>query len=474
MLPSFIGYLIFVLVIGFVTMRLTKTHEDFTLGGRKLGPWVVALSAKASDFSAWLLIGLPGQAFKLGLAAVFAAVGCLGGTIFNWTVLSQRLRRATENLSATTLPDFFEAKYADRTHLLRMTSIVLIVVFFTLYVSAQCVGAGKILASAFNLSQIEGMAIGLGFIVCYTILGGFFAVCWTDFFQALIMLGALLLLPTVGLLRIGSFSLLFEQMSRVNANSLTWTAGATGAALVLGIILGNLAIGLGYPGQPHILARYMAIRDPSELKKSTRISIVWTVGVLVGAVGVGLVGLAFLGDLEDPEFVTISLAKFILPPWVAGIVVSASIAAMMSTVDSQLLVVASAVSGDIYKKLINPQASQRRLLMLCRASTVLIAVIAFLLGIKAEKLVFWLVLYAWGGLAASFGPALILSLLWRGVTKWGIWSGMISGAATVIVWYNVAFLKDLIYELLPAFCISLVVIVIVSKRTAAPSDRGTT
>ncbi len=463
--PSLIAFSIYLLgmvAAGLIAARFTRTLEDFGLGGRKLGPWVIALSEKSTDFSAWLLVGLPGQAFKAGIGAIWAVIGCFFGSLANWVVIAERLRRLSVRFSAITLPDFFESRFHDETHVLRITAMILIVFFFTLYVSAQCVGAGKILAGTFEITRVSGMLMALGFIIFYTMAGGFLAEAWTDFFQALIMLAGLSLLSIVGLAKLGGFAALLRTLRSVQPQSVMIGGGATGLALFLGVILGGLAIGLGYPGQPHIVARYMALRKGARMNVAAWIAMTWTFFALIGAVLVGLVGLSTLGKLSDPETVTTALAQAILPAWLVGLIIAAATAAMMSTVDSQLLIAATSVAEDFYRNLINREASQRRLLFIGRAATVMIGVIAFFLGIKAEKMVYWLVLYAWGGLAASFGPALIMSLRWKRTTKWGVFAGMIVGAATIVIWYNIQTLKNMLYELVPGFCFSLIAIVVVS------------
>lgn len=466
MIYTFILYLVCLFILGVVTARFTKTLEDFVLGGRKLGSWIIALSEKATDFSAWLLIGLPGQAFKMGLGAAWAAIGCFIGSLFNWLVIATPLRKLSEKYNALTLPDYFESKFEDNTRILRITSFILIIVFFTFYISAQIVGSGKILSSAFGMKPLYGMFIGIGMITFYTMLGGFFAVAITDFVQALLMVSALIILPVAGIIYLGGFRGFVEKATLVKEFSFSLSGGETGMAMILGVIIGGLAIGLGYPGQPHILARYMAIKSPKEIKKATIISMTWTFFSLTGAVLMGIVGIPILeGKIKDPEHITSMLAKILLHPWIGGIIISAAISAIMSTADSQLLVVTSSFVEDIYKKMINPLESQKKLVLFSRILTFLIGLVAFMLALKAERLVYWLVLYAWGGLAASFGPAVIMSIIWKKTNRWGIFAGMITGSITIIVWYNISFLKNIIYELVPGFLLSLFAIIIVSILT---------
>lgn len=466
-LSVFLIYLIGMVLVGIITARLaSKSLGDFILGGKKMWTPVIALSEKGTDFSAWLLIGLPGQAFRIGIGAIWAGIGVWLGSLFNWLVIATPLRKLTGKFNALTLPDYFESRFEDTSHLLRITASILIVFFFTLYVSAQVVGAGKILSSTFNIHQIVGMAIGLSIILFYTMMGGFIAESWTDFFQGLIMAVALVLMAIVGAVSLGGLSNIASRISSIDPKAVLLSAGESGTALYLGLILGSLAIGLGYAGQPHILMRYMALRNVKEVKKATIIAMTWTTFAVAGAIFLGFFAIPSLrGEIADPEHVTLAFAAKILPGWLVGFILAAATAAMMSTVDSQLLVATSAITEDIYRKLINPNASQKYLVKLARIFTAVVAVIAFILGLRAERLVYWLVLYAWGGLAASFGPPLILSLKWKGTTKKGVFAGMIVGAITIVVWYNISVLKNFLYELVPGFAFSLLATWIVSRVT---------
>jgi sodium/proline symporter len=463
----FLIYLVGMVIVGIITARLaSKSLDDFILGGKKMWTPVIALSEKGTDFSTWLLIGLPGQAFRMGIGAIWAGIGVWLGSLFNWAVIATPLRKLTGKFNALTLPDYFESRFEDNSHLLRITSSILIVFFFTLYVSAQVVGAGKILASTFNIHQVVGMVIGLSIILFYTMMGGFIAESWTDFFQGLIMVVALVLMAIVGLVSLGGFSGVFSRIGSIDPKAVLVSAGETGTALYLGLILGGLAIGFGYMGQPHILMRYMALKSEKEIKKATIIAMTWTTFAVAGAVFLGFFAIPFLrGEIADPEHVTLAFAARILPGWLVGFILAAATAAMMSTVDSQLLVATSAITQDIYRKLVNPDASQKYLVKLARIFTAVVAIVAFILDLRAERLVYWLVLYAWGGLAASFGPPLILSLKWKGTTKIGVFTGMIVGAVTIVVWYNVPVLKNFLYELVPGFIFSLLATWIVSLMT---------
>jgi sodium/proline symporter len=471
-LLGFIGYLAVVVVVGLITFRFMKTLADFLLAGRRLGAWIVAFSERASGESAWLLIGLPGLALAGGFTAIWPAIGCVAGIFASWTLVARRLRTQTERLGALTLPDYFEARYEDRTHALRIVSMGVIVFFFTFYVAAQFLAAGKVLYTTFGIEPIHGMLIGAVIIVFYTIMGGFLAVAWTDFIQGLLMAGALIVLPAAAWIELGGASGVAQKIASADPNLLLVTGGQSGHALVWGLIIGSLGIGLGYVGQPHLLVRFMAIRRPADLRKGTVIAMSWAVIAFWGAVLVGIAGLAFFGPggLADPEHVMPRMATLFLPAGVAGVVISAAIAAMMSTADSQLLVATSALSEDIYHQLVNREAPQRRLVALSRIATVAIGVVAFALALRAEETVYWFVLYAWAGLGAAFGPVIVLSLWWRRTTKWGALSGMIAGALTTVVWHNVDLLVGFVYELVPAFTVAFLATVVVSLLTKPPVD----
>lgn len=470
----FLLYLVGMVIVGIITARLaSKSLDNFILGGKKMWTPVIALSEKGTDMSAWLLIGLPGQAFKMGIGAIWAGIGVWVGSLFNWLVIATPLRKLTGKYNALTLPDYFESRFDDTTHLLRITSSILIVFFFTLYVSAQVVGAGKILASTFDIHPIVGMVIGLSIILFYTMMGGFIAESWTDFFQGLIMVGALTLMSIVGIVSLGGLGNIGAKIGSIDPKAVLLSAGESGTALYLGLILGGLAIGLGYAGQPHIVMRYMALKSEKEVRKAAIIAMTWTTVAVAGAISLGFFAIPFLrGEIADPEYVTLTFAAKILPGWLVGFILAAATAAMMSTVDSQLLVATSAITEDIYRKIINPEAQQKHLVRLARIFTAIVAVIAFILGLRAERLVYWLVLYAWGGLAASFGPPLILSLLWKRTTKIGVFVGMVVGAVTIVIWYNVPVLKDFLYELVPGFAFSLLATWVVSLMTRVSGDQS--
>jgi sodium/proline symporter len=495
----------------------------------------VAFSERSSGESAWLLLGLPAFAWMAGYSAFWDAIGCCSGILFSWIVISRKLRTETEAYEAITLPRYFEAKYDDRTQALKLISTIIIVFFFTLYVAAQLLGAGKVLHFFLGVNEFYGMLIGGGIILFYTMMGGFFAVAWTDLFQGILMLVTLFVLPLLGLVYLGFFSplnetivsapasyfftfqgghefsvwhmgiaslgsvfsgtgnphlLLFslndfarpeiinaisDNMQNSSINFLSIVGGKSGWPMWAGI-LGGLGIGLGYMGQPHLLTRFMAIKDPDKLRQGSLVAITWALLAFWGAVLIGIVATGIVrthshdfGELSilfsDPEKVMPFLASFLLPAWLAGILISGAIAAMMSTADSQLLVSTSAISEDVYHQMINRKASQKRLVFLSRAATLAIGIIAFILAITAQELVYDLVLYAWAGLGAAFGPGLLMTLWWKRTTKWGVLAGMIVGTATVIIWKNLPALDAFIYEIIPGFIFAFISVVFVSLIT---------
>ncbi len=464
-LIGFLVYLVLLLIKGSLTFRYNKTIADFVLAGRRLGPWLVSISERSSGESAWLLIGLPGLALASGFNAIWAAIGCVAGILFSWTFISRRLRMETEKHNALTLPDLFENRFSDNTHALRIVSTIVIILFFTVYVAAQFLAAGKVLNAIFGISKLQGMMVGAFIIVIYTIMGGFFAVAWTDLLQGTIMVFTLVLLPIVGLIELGGLEKLSLALKNVDHNLLLVGGGKQGFAAAASII-GGLGIGLGYMGQPHLVTRFMAIKDPAKLRQGTLIAMCWALLAFWGAVFIGIVGLGLFGNVfADQEEIMPYMTKALVPAGLAGIMISGAIAAMMSTADSQLLVSSSAISRDIYHQMMRKDAPDRRLVLISRVATLIIGMIAFLLALHAESLVYWLVLYAWAGLGASFGPALLTTLWWKKVTKQGVLSGMIVGTITVLIWYNVPVLKNSLYELIPSFFLSLLSIIVVSLFT---------
>jgi sodium/proline symporter len=469
---AFLVYLIILIIIGIWSSRFNKTLDDFLIADRKLSTWPVAISAEASDMSGWLVMGLPGRGFVYGIGALWTSIGVAFGTLFNWSVIAKRLRRFTEKLRSITIPDFLEDRYNDKTHVIRAISTSIITIFMVAYVSVQFVASGKILSETFGWDYHSALILGFAIITFYTLMGGFFAVAWTDVFQGMLIVGILVILPIIGIIRLGGLGPIFTEVGKINTNLLSPGFGYGGLLFLL-FAFASMSWFFGYPGQPHILTRYMAIKDEKKIWNSTIIGMTWVIISLWGAVLIGIIGLSLFKGLSDPEKVMPLLAMHLLPEWAAGIVIAAITAAIMSTADSQLLVASSSVVEDVYHKLINPNVDQKKLVIYSRISVLLLSVIALFLALQGG-VIYFLVAFAWGGLAASFGPLIILSLWWKGTTKIGAIAGMISGTVTVILWDKLgianmfaSFLSSelIIPGMLPAFFISLLFILIFSIFT---------
>ena len=450
---GFILYLALILSVGFYTARLTKSMKDFALGGQRLGPWVIAFSERASGESAWLILGLPGAALVAGLLELWTVVGCISGIIFSWFFIAKRLRETTEEYGALTLPELFAKRFSDDGGILRILASLIITFFFTFYVAAQFAGAGKVLKVTFGITQMQGMLIGAIIIVFYTLMGGFLAVAWTDMVQGIIMIGTLVVLPVVGFIEINALPSVEFSFDAGNL-----FAGKAGM-VALAAAIGGLSWGLGYMGQPHLVTRFMAIDKASNIKISRRIAISWAVPAFFGSKFIGLTGyfllqagvmnyegqmLTGVASLSDPEKLMPIMAQNLLHPWIAGIFISGAIAAMMSTADSQLLVSTTVLTEDLIGNFSQQIKNRFDLLAIGRFLTILIGILAFFLAWQSTDLVFEMVSYAWGGLGASFGPALLLTLWWKRVSKIGVIAGMVSGTLFTVIdlfgaWVTVRF-----------------------------------
>jgi sodium/proline symporter len=474
---SFIIYLLIIILIGILATKFSSAGiSEFFLAGRKMKEFVVALSAVVSGRSAWLLVGVTGMAYLRGASAVWAVAGYIIVELFLFLFLAKRLRRYTEKMDNLTLPDFFESRYKDKSNLLRVTSVIIILIFMVAYVSAQFNAGGKAFGASFGLGEFNGVLITALIVLAYTMMGGFLAVSLTDMIQAFFMIFALLVLPVIAIINFGGWGEVLTALSKLDPKVLG-SFSIDPFALSVGGIIGFLGIGLGSPGNPHILVRYMSIDDPRALRKSALIGTVWNTLMAWGAIYIGIVGRAYyptknLLPNSDPENLYPYLASTHLHPIFFGIIIASIFAAIMSTADSQLLVAASGVVRDIYQKIIvkGKQMSQKKLVLMSRMIIILLVIIALILGAVASQLVFWLVLFAWAGLGASFGPTIILSLFWKRTTKQGIMAGLISGTLATIIWNQIPFLKAIIYELVPAFIISALLTIIVSLFTTPPPE----
>ncbi|MFC1521964.1 sodium/proline symporter [Elusimicrobiota bacterium] len=468
-------YLAAVLGVAFFASRRMNNISDYLLGGRKLGTWVITLSERASGESAWLLVGLPGAVLAAGTLEIWTVVGCIAGIIFSWWVIAFKLREETGRYNALTLPEYFACKFGDKNNLLRITASAIITFFFMFYVAAQFSGAGKVLNVTFGISEFNGMLIGAAIILFYTVLGGFFAVALTDVIQGIIMLGTLVVIPIVGIIELGGLANLESALANVDSALVSPYGAKTGFAALL-VAIGGLSWGLGYMGQPHLVARYMAIDKAENLKRGRFIAAGWSLFAFFGAFFMGLAGLALYGNIfSDPEKLMPYMAMNLLPGWTAGIFISGAIAAMMSTADSQLLVTTSVLSEDIYYRLHKKNVGEKNLVRISRYITLLVGTIAFILAITSKQLVFYLVSFAWSGLGASFGPALLLALWWKRVTREGILAGMLTGSLTTIIWANIPFLRALMTERVISFGLAFLMVIVVSlafsKRRASCREK---
>lgn len=455
----FLAYLGIVLAIGTLAYRRTTSLADYLLGGRRLGKWVTALSAQASDMSGWLLLGLPGLAYAVGLEALWMVAALALGSWLNWLWVARRLRTETERLgNALTLPDFLEARFADGSRVLRVVAALFILFFFTFYVGSLLVAGGRLFESVFGFPYQWAVITGLAAILVYTFLGGFLAVSWTDAFQAALMIAALLAVAVLGVATLGGPGAFGAELRAINPALLDPFTDAGGAPLGAIAVLSLAGWGLGYFGQPHILVRFMAIRDPAHLDFSRRVAVGWQVTCLAAAVLIALVGVATIDPplvAEEQERVFIHLSRALFHPVVAGVVLSAILAAVMSTADSQLLAASSAVSGDFYKAFLRPAAGDRELLWVGRAAVIAVAAGALLVAMDPGSRVLDLVGYAWAGFGAVFGPVILLSLLWPRLGRAAAASGMTAGGLTVIIWGRLGGGIFELYELVPGFVAAL-------------------
>lgn len=472
---AFIVYLAFMICVGMFFYGRNRTTTEYFLGGRKLGSWVVSMSAQASDMSGWLLMGLPGAAYLSGISAGWIAIGLAIGTYLNWLFVAKPLRQYTKVAGdAITLPQFFKNRFQDTSGWLSVVAAVFILVFFLFYTASGFVSCAKLFSSVFGTPYLVALVIGAVVVISYTFAGGFFAVCWTDFFQGILMFFCVLAVPVITVQSLGGASAFFSQVNEFNPNFLNmFVDGATNTPLTALGIISLVAWGLGYFGQPHILVRFMGIEKPSAIKKSRRIATVWVFISLTAAVLIGVAGRMFLGDLlvegGAKETVYITLVSRIFPVFIAGIFLSAILAAIMSTADSQLLVTASALTEDFYHNKIRPNASPQELMWVSRICVISVAVIAALIATDENSTVLGLVEYAWAGFGATFGPLVLCSLFWKRVNKYGALAGIVVGGVVDLVWAQLSGGIFDLYEIVPGFVFGLIAIVVVSLLTPAPS-----
>lgn len=468
-------YFILMIAIGIYAYFKQKNDlEGYVLGGRNLSPAVAALSAGASDMSGWLLLGLPGYMYASGIVSFWIASGLTLGAFANYLLVAPRLRVYTEIAdNAVTLPDFFANRFDDSSHALRMMSAVVVILFFTVYTAASLVGGGKLFESSLGMSYHLGLWVTAGVVVLYTLFGGFLAVSLTDFVQGVIMLIAMLLVPFVAFNQIGGVSAGIATAQSINPELFNIMSGVT----VMGAI-SLAAWGLGYFGQPHIIVRFMAIRSVKDVPVACGIGMSWMILSLIGALMVGLSGVAYIHNngmkLDDPETIFLVFSQILFHPLISGFLLAAILAAIMSTISSQLLVVSSSLTRDVYKLFLDKDAPEARQVMVGRISVVVVAVIAILLAGDKNSSVLELVSHAWAGFGAAFGPLVLLSLMWKRMNRFGALAGMIVGALTVIIWVYGGFeiggkpANDAIYSIMPGFLFSTIATVVVSLITPPP------
>ena len=463
---SMIIYFVAMIVIGLWAYQRTDDMDDYMLAGRNLGPLSTALSAGASDMSGWLLMGLPGAFYLSGMSTMWLPIGLTVGAWLNWKYTAPRLRTYTEVANnSLTIPTFLSARLHDGSRLIQIGAGVIILVFFTFYVSSGMVAGGRFFEASFGVDYRLGMVLVAGITVLYTLVGGFLAVAYTDVVQGLMMVTALVAVPVAGLFRLGGPDSLISTINELDPG--TWALW--GASTSLMSIVSAAAWGLGYFGQPHIIVRFMALETPQQAKAGRRIGIGWMALACLGAAATALIGIATYrrdtGQLPDRETVFIALGQLLFHPFVAGFMLAAILAAIMSTISSQLLVSSSALVEDLYHAFNRKELGEKRSVLLGRVAVMIVSVVAALMAWQADDSILKLVSFAWAGFGASFGPVVLLALFWRRLTRWGALAGMTTGAVVAAVWANLSGGIFDLYELLPGFVANLIVTIVVSLST---------
>lgn len=468
---TFLVYLIGMMAIGYYAYKRTANSSDYFLGGRSLGPWPAAISAGASDMSGWLLLGLPGFAYAAGFQSLWLAGGLLLGTWANWLFCAKRLRTYTLEVNdAITIPAYLSRRFEDKSKLLQIISALVILLFFLFYTSSGLVAGGKLFETVFGLDYQIAVILGTLCIVSYTMFGGFLAVSWTDLVQGLMMAAALMIVPIAAMQ--GGVGQLESDLNNLNPELLSLWHDMDGEPLSVIAIVSLAAWGLGYFGQPHILARFNATRSNKDITTARRIAVTWSFLSMAGAVMVGLVGLLYVqnnlgGELADAETIFMVLVNAVFHPVVAGILLAAILAAIMSTADSQLLVSSSALAEDFYKQMF-PNTSASTLVNIGRFAVVALSLVALMLAMNPDSTVLGLVSYAWAGFGAAFGPTLLLSLYWRNMNRNGALAGVVVGGITVVIWKQLTGGIFDLYEIVPGFVFATIAIVLISQLTGGP------
>ena len=458
---AFILYFLILIFMGIHFYFKSKRLEDYLLGGRGMGSWVTALSAQASDMSGWLLMGLPGAIYLAGMGKVWIAGGLITGTLLNWLLVAARLRLYTGETGSMTLSSFFGQRFKDPTNTLRIISSLITLLFFTVYAASGLAGAGKLFESMFNIDYTTAVIIGMAVMIFYTLLGGFLAVCWTDLFQAMLMVFAIVVLPFIAYKNIDHEAMIQAFHSKADVFNLL--PEGTLFISILSII-SSIAWGLGYFGQPHILVRFMSVKSIKLLPRSITIAMVWVVISLTGAVIIGLLGIPLYKELPhgDEEKVLIFMIRDFVSPYFIGVLLAAILAAIMSTISSQLLVCSSTLTEDIYANIIRPKASSKELLFVSRLFVLLISLVALVLSFDKSSNIFNLVKFAWGGFGAAFGPVILMALYSKKTTWYSALIGMVVGTLVMLSWYFSG-MNKYIDEIVPGFFANLIIMVIINK-----------
>ena len=469
-----IVYFVVLLAIGYYAYKLSTSNlDEYMLGGRSIGPYVTALSAGASDMSGWMIMGLPGEVYSIGLSATWLAIGLTVGAWLNYILVAPKLRVYTEHTgNAITIPDFFEKRVADNSHVLKVISGIIIVVFFTLYTSVGMVSGGTLFESAFGLDYRIGTILTMGIVVIYTFFGGYLAVSLTDFFQGVIMLIAMVMVPIAALITLNGFDT-FNTVAEVKPTNLDLFKGTSAIS-----IIGLIAWGLGYFGQPHIIVRFMSIKSHKLLPKARRFGIGWMAISLIGACLVGLTGIAYIHDttqtIDNPETIFILMSQVLFHPLVGGFFLAAILAAIMSTISSQLLVTSSALTQDFYKIITRKRGKEadrdKEFVLIGRFAVLLVAIVAIMLAWTPNDTILNLVGNAWAGFGAAFGPLVLMSLYWKGLSKSGAIAGMVTSSIVVLFWIMMKGHGGIfeLYEIIPGFLTNVVVTTVVSSFTKKP------
>ena len=457
-------YVLAMLGIGLWTARMTSSPLDFFLADRSLKAWVTAISSTASSESAWAVLGTVGLAYKEGLSSLWFMPGCLLGYLINWLFIAEKLRKHSEENNAITLPDYFENHFDDKSNILRMVSVVIIFSCMMAYVAAQFTAIGKTFDAIFGVPHIISISVGGTIVLVYTMMGGVRAVAWTDFIQGIIMVLGLVILSLMPLTSLGGFSGMLTEVSKASPETLQWMGGKS-VSVFLGSLVGLLGIGLGYPGQPHVITRYMAAKNTEAIQKGTFIALGWGLMVYSSSILLGICGQALFPGLEDPEHLFPKAAEQLLPTLLTAVVLTGVLAAIMSTVSAQILVATSAIAHDVYSKILKKTFSHKAILLVSRITVLVLGIGAMLIALGETRVIFWFVLFAWSGLGASFGPLILFTLYSKKVTRDGAIAGMLTGFLTTLIWKATGLSDLLVYELVPAFFIATLSIYFVSQIT---------